>query len=152
MAEDWQIFDPQGRKISNRGMDETGLYRAAAVEGLARLMVTDPELAKRFAWGGHFGTQIGGGGTNDLMHYDIGGPRGHFGDPLGERADAARRAKQIAEAGPLPGVPGSRGANGTVNVNIRHRNAPTGTTVETNSAGDVNVAPVRREWQDMAQI
>src|SRR5262249_35723612 len=33
-AEDWQIFDPQGRPISNRGEDTTGLYRKAAVEGL----------------------------------------------------------------------------------------------------------------------
>jgi hypothetical protein len=77
-AIDVQIFDPNGRAISNRGNDPTGLYRqyARLTYGVQRSIY--PELNGRFAWGGAFGTQLGGGGPPDLMHFDLGGERGHW--------------------------------------------------------------------------
>jgi hypothetical protein len=42
------------------------------------MMQLHPELAGQFSWGGAHGTQIGGGGPPDLMHFDIGGERGHY--------------------------------------------------------------------------
>jgi hypothetical protein len=77
-AIDVQIFDANGNAISNRGGDPTGLYRqyARLTYGVQRAFY--PELNGRFAWGGAFGTQLGGGGPPDLMHFDLGGERGHW--------------------------------------------------------------------------
>jgi hypothetical protein len=152
-AEDWQIYDPSGQPIRNRGADISGYYRKAAVEGLAQLQISDPELAKKFAWGGHFGTALGGGGEADLMHYDIGGVRGRIGDPYGERADAAARARELmapqAEGKPVQ-VTGGPPVSGSVDVTVTHRNPPPGVTVAAKGAGDVNVAPPRIEQQQLA--
>jgi hypothetical protein len=100
-AEDWQIWDDKGNKIRNRGEDTTGYYRKAAVEGLARMYMNNPQLARTFAWGGHFGTQKGGGGELDIMHYDAGfqGPRGRYGDPMDIHRAALSRVRQLREGG-----------------------------------------------------
>jgi hypothetical protein len=51
-----------------------------------------PDLAEsKFAWGGSFGTQKGGGGVSDLMHFDIMRRRG------GVRRIISRRSM-----GPMP--------------------------------------------------
>jgi hypothetical protein len=76
LAEDWQIFGPGNKAISNRGEDTSGLYRQWAIATRAHLMLTNPELAAMFSWGGHFGTEKGGGGVEDLMHIDVWNPRG----------------------------------------------------------------------------
>ncbi len=97
-AEDWQIYDLQGHPIANRGADTTGLYRKMAVDAMAYAIVKHPEMANRFAWGGHFETSPGSG-IADLMHYgDRYGPRGQFGDPNAERAAAIAQLSQ-AQAG-----------------------------------------------------
>lgn len=90
LAEDWEISGPNG-VIPNRGQDTSGMYQQMAVNALAWLQQNDPSAAANFAWGGHFGTQLGGGGPPDLMHYDLGGVRGHFGDPNAERKILAAR-------------------------------------------------------------
>ena len=147
-AEDWQIFDPKGKPISNRGADTTGLYRAAAVAGLANLMQTNPELAKKFAWGGHFETEAGSG-VADLMHYDLGGARGRFGDPLGERANAARLAAlgmPAAEGAPAQ-VTGGAPVKGSVNVTVTHRNPPPTVNMSATATGAVNLQGPRTEQQ-----
>jgi len=96
-ALDWQIYDEKGNKVPNRGAENSGLYRQAYVHGLAHMMTNKPELADQMAWGGHFGTKIGGGGVEDTMHYDLAGPRG--GMLGGEKAISAehREAAQIAQ-------------------------------------------------------
>jgi hypothetical protein len=57
-----------------------------------------PELNGRMAWGGAFGTQLGGGGAPDLMHFDLGGERGHWTQNL------------PSKMGPMPGVTYGPGA------------------------------------------
>jgi hypothetical protein len=164
-AEDWQIYDPKGTKIANRGEDTSGLYRKAAVEGLARMMVSNPALAQKFAWGRHFETSAGSG-VPDLMHYDIGGVRGRFGDPMGERVEAAARARELrtlakGEPQRMPEARGERvavgggggGVNGQVDVNVTHRNPPKGSSVEATGKGDgVRVNHPRVEEQIIESI
>jgi len=77
MASDWQIIDPSGRPIPNRGEDTTGLYGRLARVAYGHLLKNHPDLAKRFAWGGTFAIP-GKPRTADIMHYDIGGERGRL--------------------------------------------------------------------------
>jgi hypothetical protein len=78
-ALDVQIVDAQGNVIPNRGADASGLYTQlakgsyTAAQGLG--------VGDRFAWGGRFAT-VPGGSTPDLMHFDLGGDRGRFLQPL----------------------------------------------------------------------
>jgi muramidase (phage lysozyme) len=74
---------------------------------------------------------------------------------------------QVAQL-PVPPVPPAAGApapqappvtvppptpvNGSVNVDITHKNAPPNSSVTATGSGSVNVAPVRVEHQDMASI
>jgi hypothetical protein len=97
-AEDWQIFDPQGNPIPNRGEDTTGLYRTNAINAIRWLRQNYPDDAGKLAWGGHFETSAGSG-VPDLMHYDIGGPRGRFGDPMAEQNAVAAEFKQALKEG-----------------------------------------------------
>lgn len=76
-ALDVQIFDPQGKAIPNRGSDPTGLYTRLARASYGEMLARHPELKGHFAWGGSFGTS-GGSGVRDLMHFDLGGERGHL--------------------------------------------------------------------------
>jgi len=82
LALDVQIFDPQGRPVRNRGADTSGMYQLLARSAYAEMLARYPELAGRMAWGGSFGTRIGGGGEADLMHFDImkarGGRSGYY--------------------------------------------------------------------------
>ena len=78
MAQDWQIFDAKGRAIANRGRDSTGLYTLLARAAYGYQEANYPDLTGRFNWGGAFGTAIGGNEIPDLMHFDIGGRRGHI--------------------------------------------------------------------------
>ena len=111
-------------------------------------MKTNPELAKKFAWGGHFETSAGSG-VADLMHYDLGGPRGRFGDPLGERADAARLAAlgmPAAEGAPAQ-VTGGAPVKGSVDVTVTHRNPPPTVDLNATATGSVNLVGPRTEQQ-----
>jgi hypothetical protein len=76
MAADYQIIGPRGA-IPNRGGDPTGMYTRLARAAKGEQQSRYPELTGRFAWGGAFGT-VPGGRTSDLMHFDIGGERGHI--------------------------------------------------------------------------
>jgi hypothetical protein len=49
-------------------------------------------------------------------------------------------------------VPPSAPVNGSVNVDITHKNPPPNSAVTATGSGSVNVAPVRVEHQDMASI
>lgn len=83
----------------------------------------------------YFGTQVGRTTITPYMS-----------EPARQRY--ARRAQALAgEMTPAP--QGAPGATGNVDVNITHKNAPAGTTVEAGGTGNVNVAPVRSAWQDM---
>jgi hypothetical protein len=68
---------PKGA-LSNQGDDPTGLYHEYARINYGEMLARHPELKDRFAWGGAFGTQLGGGGPPDLMHFDLSGDRGHW--------------------------------------------------------------------------
>jgi hypothetical protein len=91
-AVDVMIVGPDGREISNEGNDPTGLYHEYARHVYGEQRARYPELSGQLAWGGAFGTQLGGGGAPDLMHFDIGGERGHWTQNL------------PSKMGPMPGV------------------------------------------------
>lgn len=88
-ALDLQIFDPQGRPIPNRGRDTTGMYTRLGRAGYGEMLARYPELEGRFAHGASFGTSRGSN-VPDLMHFDLGGERGHL-------------APHLSKLGPLPG-------------------------------------------------
>lgn len=90
-AADYQIIGPDGKPLSNRGEDPTGLYQTLARHAQGEMLARHPDLKGRFAWGGAFGTQLGGGGPRDLMHFDINGERGRYSD------------YQLHNMGPVPG-------------------------------------------------
>ncbi len=93
-AIDVEVVDPKGNVIPSRGADRTGMYRRLARATYGEMKSRNPDLAKnKFAWGGSFGTQKGGGGVSDLMHFDIMKRRG------GVRAS---HYPQIQQMGPLP--------------------------------------------------
>ena len=75
-AADFQIVTPDGRAIPNRGEDTTGLYTRLARGVKTWVAENDPQL--RINYGGAHGTQKGGGGVPDLMHYDTGPDRGNM--------------------------------------------------------------------------
>lgn len=93
-ALDVQLMGPDG-PIPNRGEDLTGMYGRYARMALGAQLKMHPELAGKLGWGGNFETSPGSG-VRDLMHLDLGGDRGRFGN-LGEmgplypdkRSDAA---------------------------------------------------------------
>ena len=99
-AQDWQIFDPKGNPIVNRGDDETGLYTLLAKNAYGYQEKYHPELTGQFQWGGQFGTSGRNLYEPDLMHFDIGGRRGRIsqysresiGAALPPEADGARVA------------------------------------------------------------
>lgn len=151
LAEDWQIYDPKGNPVSNRGEDTTGLYRTAAVNAYAWMMRNHPELAARMGWGGHFGTQLGGGGPPDLMHFDLGGIRGHFGDMASEFKEAKQLVAQGPPAAQGPAatlVQGGAMPNGNVDVTVTHKNAPANVDIAANAVGSgITLAEPRIEHQ-----
>jgi hypothetical protein len=98
-AADFQIFDPDGRPIPNKGGDTTGMYTQLARGVKTWTTKNDPELLNRIGYGGAFGTQLGGGGVPDLMHYDLGGSRGRMQPDV-----------QFHKLQPLPDNPTATGA------------------------------------------
>jgi len=91
-ALDLRILDPQGRPIQHYGEDTSGLYTRTARAAYGEMLARYPGLKGRLAWGGAFGTEIGGGGPPDLMHFDIGGRRGR------------NVSRHLENMGPLPGA------------------------------------------------
>lgn len=77
-ALDMLITDPNGKPISNRGDDPTGMYTLLARHAYGEMLKRHPDLKGQFAWGGSFGT-VSGGSTRDLMHFDLGKERGSLG-------------------------------------------------------------------------
>jgi hypothetical protein len=80
-ALDIQIIDPKGNPIPNEGNDPTGMYHQLATHAYGEMLARHPDLKGQFAWGGAFGT-VSGGNTPDLMHFDLGGERGHIAENL----------------------------------------------------------------------
>lgn len=91
-AADFHIADPQGKVLRNRGEDPSGMYQTLARHAYGEMLARHPDLKGQFAWGGAFGTQLGGGGERDLMHFDINGERGRYSEYL------------LRNMGPMPGV------------------------------------------------
>ncbi len=83
-AMDVAIIGPDGKVIPNRGDDPTGMYHRLARAAYGDVLKHHPDLKGRFAWGGAFGT-VTGGNTQDLMHFDVGGERGHITENLPSR-------------------------------------------------------------------
>jgi hypothetical protein len=88
-ALDVSIFDPKGNKIPNRGRDVTGMYTRLGRAAYGEMLARHPDLKGRFAHGASFGV-TGGSNVPDLMHFDLGGERGHL-------------APHLSKLGPLPG-------------------------------------------------
>jgi hypothetical protein len=82
-AVDVQIVGPDGPVKGSAGVakgdDTTGMYTDFAKAANAEQLAHHPDLNGKLAWGGHFGTELGGGGPKDLMHFDLGGDRGRYG-------------------------------------------------------------------------
>jgi hypothetical protein len=91
-AADFHIVDPQGNVLRNRGEDPGGMYQTLARHAYGEMLARHPDLKGRFAWGGAFGTELGGGGERDLMHFDINRERGRY------------EEHQLRNMGPVPGV------------------------------------------------
>lgn len=97
-AADFQIIDPAGNELRNRGEDPGGMYRLLARHAHGEQQARHPELNGDFAWGGAFGTALGGGGERDLMHFDINGERGRY------------EQYQLRNMGSVPGFTYGKGA------------------------------------------
>ncbi|MBA4033198.1 MAG: hypothetical protein C0480_01140 [Bradyrhizobium sp.] len=77
-AQDWQIIDPSGKAIRNRGDDVTGLYTKLAQNAYGYQEKHHPDLTGKFHWGGQFGTSSRNPNEPDLMHFGFGGRRGRI--------------------------------------------------------------------------
>ena len=101
-AADWQIIDPNGKPVPNRGDDTTGLYTKLAKNAYGYQEQNHPELTGQFQWGGQFGTSANNPNEPDLMHFDIGGRRGRIGKYSRETigAELPPGAKGAAEQPP----------------------------------------------------
>lgn len=115
-AGDFQIYTPEGRPLSNRGEDTTGLYTRVARGVKSWILENDPQF--RVNWGGAHSTAKRGGLVSDIMHFDTGPDRGNLRPdlrmsrlaPLGrdERNAPTQVAQQpqqpqpVRVAGPLP--------------------------------------------------
>ena len=95
-AQDWQIIDPQGNPVANRGSDASGLYTLLAQNAYGYQEKNYPELTGAFQWGGQFGTSARNPNEPDLMHFDIGGRRGRIKQYSRENIGAALPPVSIA--------------------------------------------------------
>jgi hypothetical protein len=147
-AIDVQIYDPSGRKITNRGDDPeaVAIYQRYAQGVKTWATANDPELVSRLGWGGAFGTQLGGGGVPDLMHFDLGGSRGRMRPerqmgrlPLLSSIDNDRAAVDAAKSQNV-----NVNATGKLTANI---NAPPGTNVTASGDGLFKKTEVNRQTQ-----
>lgn len=76
--------------------------------------------------------------------------QGHFGI---ESIEAARRALESSRArAPAVTMPGAKPVNGSVDVNITHKNPPPNSAVTAAGSGAVNVAPPRVEYQQLGSV
>jgi hypothetical protein len=76
--------------------------------------------------------------------------QGHFGI---ESIEAARRALESSRArAPAVTMPGAKPVNGSVDVNITHKNPPPNAAVTATGSGAVNVAPPRVEYQQLGSV
>jgi hypothetical protein len=145
-ALDMLITGPHG-PISNRGEDPTGMYTALARNAYAVMLRDHPELEGKLAWGGRFGT-VSGGGTPDLMHFDLGGDRGHFRPSLRQMFAGAQapdrgslnRAALTGNGTMTHKVEGT----GSLSVNV---NAPPGTSVAAEGGGLFKKVEMTRQTQ-----
>jgi hypothetical protein len=96
-AVDWQIIGPDGKAISNRGDDSTGLYTKLAQNAYGYQEKYHKDLTGKFQWGGQFGTSSKNPNEPDLMHFDTGGRRGRISRYSRERIGAT-----------LPPMPGQQ--------------------------------------------
>ena len=133
-AGDYQIYDPAGNPIPNRGEDSTGMYTMLARGVKTWAMGNDPDLVPKIGYGGAFGTQKGGGGVPDLMHFDLGGSRGRmrpdvqFGKlkPL-DRSALDRKSLSRADGAKI---------SGNVDVGVDFKNMPQGVEGSVSKKGD----------------
>jgi len=104
-AIDIQIYDDKGRPIRNRGGDVTGLYTRYARAAYGYILDMHPELRGRFAWGGAFGTSRAHPNEPDLMHFDIGGMRGHISQYRLDRLGPLRAGDAVTALAPVTAAP-----------------------------------------------
>jgi hypothetical protein len=108
-ATDWQIIGPDGKPVSNRGEDSTGLYTQLARNAYGYQEAMHPELTGTFQWGGQFGTSKRNPNEPDLMHFDIGGRRGRLSrysrEAIGATMPPAETADLGGKAPPSAAVP-----------------------------------------------
>jgi hypothetical protein len=76
-AIDIQIMGPSGA-VPDTGADPSGLYQRLAIAAFHANETMFPARSGQLAWGGNFTTGPADG-PRDLMHFDYGGDRGHFG-------------------------------------------------------------------------
>ena len=101
-AADFQIVGPRG-PLENRGSDPSGLYHELARLAYGYQLKHRPDLTGKFTWGGAFGTQKPSGGPPDLMHFDLGGYRGHYAQNRIERMGPLYpSADRVANVAPKP--------------------------------------------------
>lgn len=77
-AVDAHMYGPSGAEIPNEGEDNSGLWSRFASAAYYQHQKYFPEDKGKLAWGGNFDTYPGSG-VKDLMHFDYGGDRGHYG-------------------------------------------------------------------------
>jgi hypothetical protein len=144
-AMDVQIIGPDGKPISNRGDDPSGMYTRLARGAYGEMLATHPDLKGQFAWGGAFGV-TGKDQTRDLMHFDVGGERGRFrqawmsnmGELPGEQYGTDRMDKQIG---------GGTKAEGKVDVSIVSNG--TAAKAQAKSSGDLFQATRVQSFRQM---
>jgi hypothetical protein len=144
MAEDFQIIGPDGRAVNNRGWDETGLYKQLAQNAYGYQEKMHPELTGKFQWGGQFGTQIGGGGVPDLMHFDIGGRRGNYSQFSREAIGATLPPTSTAR---IDGAVGAQASSGSVNVTVNSNGTKAEASAKTD--GQLFQPPTIRQHKQM---
>lgn len=119
-ALDIQIVDPAGKVIPNRGADTTGMYKTLAVAARQEQQTRFPELEGKLAWGGAFDTSKGSG-VPDLMHFDLGGERGHITEHLPSvmaNFGMPGSSLQAPGTGVFPGAMAPRSVRNTVSAEL----------------------------------
>ena len=142
MAEDFQIIGPDGRAVNNRGWDETGLYKKLAQNAYGYQEKMHPELTGKFQWGGQFGTQIGGGGVPDLMHFDVGGRRGNYSQFSREAIGST-----LPPTGRIDSAVAGNGSSGSVNVTVNSNGTKAEASAKTD--GKLFQPPVIQQHRQM---
>jgi hypothetical protein len=124
-AADFQIFGPDGKPIENKGPDSSGLYGRLA---LTMRMIANPALKPWLAWGGNFTADGTPTGQQDLMHFDLGGDRGHLGTL------AAMEQNFAVQGPPSPDLGGKGSVFGNA-ANYRDQDRPTASGLPSSAPG-----------------